>query len=80
MNIKNWFKSTEGPIEMEAVAKKMQQDIQKMLERRQKTAFLAGFLASCESWNGEYPYEGSGAAWRDGVGNAYARWVEGQQK
>ena len=41
---------------MEALTEK----IQKTLERRQKTAFLAGFLASCESC--EYPYEGNGAA------------------
>ena len=72
MNIKSWFTPPEGPIDMEALNEK----IQKTLERRQKTAFLAGFLASCESWNGEYPYEGSGAAWRDGVGSAYARWVK----
>jgi len=39
MNIKNWFKSQEGPMDMEAEA-----------------------------------------AWRDGVGSAYARWVERQQK
>ena len=43
---------------MEALTEK----IQKTLERRQKTAFGAGFLAFCESWNGEYPYEGNGAA------------------
>ena len=43
---------------MEALTEK----IQKTLERRQKTAFGAGFLASCESWNGEYLYEGNGAA------------------
>ena len=76
MNIKSWFTPPEGPIDMEALTEK----IQKTLERRQKTAFWAGFLASCESWNGEYPYEGNGAAWRDGVGSAYARWVESQQK
>ena len=88
MNIKSCLTPPEGPIDMEALNEK----IQKTLERRQKTAFLAGFLASCErpskdsflagflasceSWNGEYPYEGSGAAWRDGVGSAYARWVK----
>ena len=43
---------------MEALTEK----IQKTLERRQKTAFGAGFLDYCESWNGEYPYEGNGAA------------------
>ena len=76
MNIKSWFTPPEGPIDMEALTEK----IQKTLERRQKTAFGAGFLASCESWNGEYPYEGNGAAQRDGVRSAYARWVESQQK
>lgn len=44
MNIKSWFTPPEGPIDMEALTEK----IQKALERRQKTAFLAGFLASCE--------------------------------
>ena len=58
MNIKSWFTPPEVPIDMEALTEK----IQKTLERRQKTAFWAGFLASCESWNGEYPYEGNGAA------------------
>jgi len=58
MNIKSWFTQPEGPIDMEALTEK----IQKILERRQKTAFWAGFLASCDSWNGEYPYAGKDGA------------------
>ena len=38
MNIKSWLTPPEGPIDMEALNEK----IQKTLERRQQTAFLAG--------------------------------------
>lgn len=27
-----------------------------MIDRRQRAAFLTGFLVSAEGWNGEYPY------------------------
>lgn len=27
-----------------------------MIDKRQRAAFLAGFLVSAEGWNGEYPY------------------------
>lgn len=29
---------------------------ERMIDRRQRAAFLAGFLVSGEGWNGEYPY------------------------
>ena len=39
-------------------------------------AFLAGFLASGEDWNGEYPHNGNKArAWEGGVEAEYKRWL-----
>ena len=72
MNIKSWFTPPEGPIDMEALTEK----IQKTLERRQKTAFLAGFLASCESWNGVLRLVTKVALW--GAFSRLASWLMGK--